>query len=160
MPMRSTIRDRLAQQAQPARLHRHAQLQQPAGERLPAPPGLELAALLGRDGAPLLVVSARGDIGSITLGRSEAADVRLGESTVSQIHARFGWDAEQGGHVLADCGSTNGTFVNRRRITGPTLLLNGTQVRLGSVTLTYCYPFQPAPAAASGPEPARSHRSG
>ncbi|MDQ3541967.1 MAG: FHA domain-containing protein, partial [Chloroflexota bacterium] len=135
--MENTIRNRLAQQTQqtqPSPMHRHGQLQQPPAGAGGAPPVLELAALLDHDGAPLLVVSARGDIGSITLGRSEAANIRLTQSAVSQIHARLGWDPERGGHVLADCSSTNGTFVNRQRITRPTLLLNGSQVRLGSVT--------------------------
>jgi hypothetical protein len=102
----------------------------------------QLAALLRRDGTPVLVISAGGDIGEVTIGRGDAVDVSLPESVVSQLHARLYWDVERGGHVLTDCGSTNGTYINRRRISGPVMLLNGMQIRLGTVVLSYRCPYQ------------------
>ena len=133
------------QQAQPSPLQQPARVRPYHAGQPDAGAELPLAALVRRDGTPVVLVSASGDIGIVTIGRGEDVDVSLPESVVSQLHARLHWDAERGGHVLTDAGSTNGTYINRRRITGPVMLLNGMQIHLGSVALSYQRPFQAVP---------------
>lgn len=49
-----------------------------------------------------------------TLGSDKANDLVLGDQYISAQHARFTWDGGQ--WRLRDLGSTNGTFVNQRRL--------------------------------------------
>ena len=55
---------------------------------------------------------------AITLGRLDTCDLCLTGKGVSSNHCRF--TEVQGGVVVEDLGSTNGTYVNRVRIGGPT----------------------------------------
>lgn len=48
------------------------------------------------------------------VGRSPLADLRLESRQVSSEHARLAWDRER--WTLRDLGSSNGTFVNKRRL--------------------------------------------
>lgn len=48
------------------------------------------------------------------IGRSSLADLRLESRQVSSEHARLAWDRER--WLLRDLGSSNGTFVNKRRL--------------------------------------------
>jgi predicted component of type VI protein secretion system len=58
-----------------------------------------------------------------TVGREAGNDIALEDSQVSRHHARL---SRQGNsYVVEDLGSTNGTFVNGRRVTGPVTLSNG-----------------------------------
>jgi pSer/pThr/pTyr-binding forkhead associated (FHA) protein/uncharacterized protein involved in exopolysaccharide biosynthesis len=50
----------------------------------------------------------------LTFGRSDDCDVRVKDNRASSTHARI--DRLDGRHRLIDLGSTNGTFVNNRRI--------------------------------------------
>ncbi len=52
------------------------------------------------------------------------------DPTVSSSHAQIYFS--QGNFVLQDLGSTNGTFVNDRRVTGPVALKDGDLVRFGN----------------------------
>ncbi len=52
-------------------------------------------------------------VGVTTAGRSEDADIFLGDVTVSRDHVRF--IADDTGLRLEDLGSTNGTYVNGER---------------------------------------------
>jgi transcriptional regulator with PAS, ATPase and Fis domain len=62
----------------------------------------------------------------------------LSDGTVSSLHARI-QRASDGSdlYVIQDLGSTNGTFVDGRRILGPTPLSNGTVLFLGSHVLVF-----------------------
>ena len=64
----------------------------------------------------------------IRIGRGGDNDVDLMDREVSRHHAEI--RAEGEGYVLADLGSTNGTFVNDQRVTRPTRLRDGDQVSL------------------------------
>ncbi|GIW71961.1 MAG: hypothetical protein KatS3mg102_1503 [Planctomycetota bacterium] len=81
----------------------------------------------------------------LLLGRSPAADVPLREPTVSLRHARIEPDG-RGGHVLVDCGSRNGTFVNGQRIERHPLR-SGDKVAIGGTVFLY---LDRAPHGAGG----------
>lgn len=73
--------------------------------------------------------------GSNVLGRAEDAQVRLPDSGASRKHARI--DIDDVRASLADLGSTNGTQVNGRTVTGATDLHDGDRVQLGSTVLVF-----------------------
>ena len=72
----------------------------------------------------------------ITVGRDPSNDIVINDPQVSRQHARV---TRQGPMVIIeDVGSTNGSFANGMRLTGPHVLSNGDVLGLGdSVTLTY-----------------------
>jgi S1-C subfamily serine protease len=69
----------------------------------------------------------------VTIGRHPSCDVRFDAQRDLDVSARH---AEvrlaDGAAILADLGSTNGTFVNGARIAGPTPLADGDVVRFGA----------------------------
>lgn len=70
------------------------------------------------------------------LGRDLNNEIVVNDAEVSRRHVRF--VAQGGGYVVEDLGSTNGTFVNGRRLTGPYLLQPGETVTIGEqVALVY-----------------------
>lgn len=67
------------------------------------------------------------------MGRGDQAEIRLEDPFASSRHAKL---TPQGGIVvLEDLGSTNGTYIGSARITQPTTLTLGTQVRIGKTLL-------------------------
>ena len=68
--------------------------------------------------------------GENVLGREGEGIILMKSSTVSRRHARIVIDAK--GAVIEDLKSKNGTFVNDRRVSGPTPVAEGDQVRIGS----------------------------
>lgn len=85
----------------------------------------------------------------INLGRDITNDITINDREVSRHHLRFTRGA--GGFTLEDLGSTNGTFVNGKRVTGASSLNNGDMVGLGeTVTLQY-EAGQPGSAVAPPP---------
>lgn len=67
------------------------------------------------------------------IGRDPMATIALEDSEASRKHAQL---EESGGQIrISDLGSANGTFVNGRRITAPTLLTAGDRVKIGGSTL-------------------------
>ncbi|MHB8463320.1 MAG: FHA domain-containing protein [Acidimicrobiales bacterium] len=99
-----------------------------------------VAAPAKRSGLRLKVVeppARRGetfDLGDeITLGRSPGCGVSLQDSTVSQVHARL---FRQGSRLwIEDLGSTNGTWVNRNKVSAPVALKRGDRVSVGGTVL-------------------------
>jgi diguanylate cyclase (GGDEF)-like protein len=91
----------------------------------------------------VLIHSPGTDIGRRTLldhdryliGREEGADVLLDRESVSRQHAELLHDA-RGEWMLRDLGSTNGSFVNDRRISEATLT-DGDQLRFGDVVYKF-----------------------
>jgi phosphoserine phosphatase RsbU/P len=74
------------------------------------------------------------DKAAFRVGRSQDADIRLDDATVSRSHAML---SVQDDHLeLKDLGSHNGTYVNGRRLTDPAAVRPGDQIRIGSVVLT------------------------
>lgn len=68
-----------------------------------------------------------------TLGRATRADFIVDEALVSRLHCRF--TAGAGGALdVEDLGSTNGTFVNGKRVK-KSRLATGDRVRVGRVEI-------------------------
>lgn len=65
----------------------------------------------------------------ILLGRGTDAAIRLDDDYVSTRHARFATNGEQ--WFVEDLGSTNGTYLGSQRLTSPTPIGIGIEVRLG-----------------------------
>jgi DNA-binding winged helix-turn-helix (wHTH) protein len=73
--------------------------------------------------------------GDHLLGRDGDVTVWLESPTVSRHHAQIrvaGGDA-----TIEDLGSKNGTFVRGKRLTTPSLLSDGDDIRIGSVEVTF-----------------------
>lgn len=72
--------------------------------------------------------------GELTIGRSDQCQVRVeGDTYVSSVHARI--FARDSSYMVEDLGSTNGTYLNRRRITAPAELQRGDRVKVGKTVL-------------------------
>jgi pSer/pThr/pTyr-binding forkhead associated (FHA) protein len=92
-------------------------------------PALVIRAGGGRVGESFQVQGER-----ISIGRRPDSDVFLDDVTVSRDHALL---IERGGQWhLDDCGSLNGTYVNRSRIESQRLE-EGDEVQIGKYKLTY-----------------------
>ncbi len=98
----------------------------------------------------------------VTLGRDITNDIVINDREVSRHHLRVVRSAE--GCTLEDLGSTNGTFVNGKRVSGMVALKNGDMIGLGeTVTLGYEVvrpsvpasdaPYQPPTPAAPSYQP-------
>jgi len=73
--------------------------------------------------------------GETKIGRESTKDIALSmDNTVSRNHARI--EQEAGGYVLYDDGSTNGTFVNKARVSRHELV-NADVVQVGSSKLRF-----------------------
>lgn len=72
----------------------------------------------------------------LTIGRDASNAIAINDAEVSRKHSRLSF---QGGkYVLEDLGSTNGTFVNGQRLSGPAVLKPGDVVSLGEqIVLMY-----------------------
>ncbi len=68
-----------------------------------------------------------------TVGRSADADVVIDDPYASEFHYRI--TVHDGSPVLSDLGSTNGTYVNGRRVTVPTGLGRGDSIQIGNTIL-------------------------
>ncbi|MEW6337877.1 MAG: FHA domain-containing protein [Acidobacteriota bacterium] len=87
------------------------------------------------------------------IGRSRSCEIRLKEDTVSRLHAAFVWRGPN--LVLEDLGSSNGTFVNGQRITGPQVVTANDAIRFGSLRATIEAVHGSEPQAVPFPTPDR-----
>ena len=67
------------------------------------------------------------------IGRSKDAEVSLGHPLVSRRHCQLTW-GQDGGLVVEDLGSLNGTYVGKTRIATPVCLEPGGLLTVGEVT--------------------------
>jgi pSer/pThr/pTyr-binding forkhead associated (FHA) protein len=93
-----------------------------------------------REGSRVLIVKSDTDAGKevevsnvTVMGRSEEADVTLADPYASDFHMRL--VAGESGITLHDLGSTNGTYVNGRRVTAPTPLRRGDNIQVGKTVM-------------------------
>lgn len=68
---------------------------------------------------------------ALTLGRDGAADIVIDDVYVSDQHAQIQPSPDEEGWLVRDLGSTNGTFLNGAKVTQPTPITTGDQLRLG-----------------------------
>jgi pSer/pThr/pTyr-binding forkhead associated (FHA) protein len=69
----------------------------------------------------------------ITIGRAPDSTLIIDDDYASSRHARI--YPSEGSWVVEDLGSTNGTWIDRTRITTPTVLPVGAPLRVGRTTL-------------------------
>ena len=69
----------------------------------------------------------------ITIGRADSSTLVVADDYVSTNHARLVPRADS--WVLEDLGSTNGTFLDRTKVTAPTPVPLGVPIRIGKTTL-------------------------
>ena len=69
----------------------------------------------------------------ITLGRAPDSTLVIDDDYASSRHARI--YPSEGAWFVEDLGSTNGTWIERARITSPTVLAVGAPLRIGRTTL-------------------------
>lgn len=87
----------------------------------------------------------------ITIGRAPEVGIYVDSPLVSRVHAILSW---QGGWVIADQGSTNGVFVDARRISAPVRVDGPLHVRFGDPTTGPQLLFTPnRPQARVAPTP-------
>ena len=74
------------------------------------------------------------DENELTVGRAAGCGVALPEDTfVSQLHARI--FRRDGKLFVEDLGSTNGTFLNRKPVSGPVTIRKGDRLQVGKTVL-------------------------
>jgi pSer/pThr/pTyr-binding forkhead associated (FHA) protein len=97
--------------------------------------------------------------GVTSIGRHDDCQIRIKSSQVSRRHCEL---FEAGGKLaIRDLGSSNGTFVNGKKITGQQVLKPGDELTVGTVTLRVSKLGQgaaasPVPGDASTPKPKAS----
>ena len=70
----------------------------------------------------------------LTVGRAGGCQVTLeGDNYVSQLHARV--FRRDGQFYVEDLGSTNGTYVNRRKVTAPIAIRKGDRLQIGKTVM-------------------------
>lgn len=76
------------------------------------------------------------DIGDeLIVGRGDKCHVVLADTYSSQIHARV--FRKSGQLFIEDMGSTNGTYLNRRKVTSPVPVARGDRARIGKTEMEF-----------------------
>ncbi|MCB9111151.1 MAG: FHA domain-containing protein [Anaerolineales bacterium] len=73
--------------------------------------------------------------GVTSLGRGSANTITISDTSASRQHAEILWDNAKDTITIHDLNSTNGTYVNRKRISTVLELRNGDTVRIGRAVL-------------------------
>lgn len=96
-----------------------------------------------RRGAPTKLVVSEGTLTgttvalagqTITLGRAHDSTIVLDDDYASSRHARIYPDRD-GQWIVEDLGSTNGTYLDRNRLTTPTPIPPGAPIRIGKTVI-------------------------
>jgi pSer/pThr/pTyr-binding forkhead associated (FHA) protein len=100
----------------------------PRGRKGKGPP-IELVAIEPADQA-----GRRYPLGDeITVGRAAGCQVTVDDTYVSQLHARV--FTRDGQVMVEDLGSTNGTYLNRSKVSGPMVMQKGDRLQIGTTVL-------------------------
>ena len=100
------------------------------------------------------------DKSEVTIGRVQGNDIILPKGNVSKRHSRI--VLKDSRFIVVDLKSTNGTYVNGRKITSPLVVKPGDKVYIGDFILTVedlgaaAYPDAAAAPPRPGPPPLRS----
>ena len=122
----------------PATSSRRSRARQAQAARQPRPARPQRA---GRGSPRFLVVTAGALKGTsldlaqqqITLGRANDATLVLNDDYASSRHARI--FPQDGQWIVEDLGSTNGTYLDRQKVTRPTPVPLGVPIRIGKTVL-------------------------
>ncbi|MBM7437881.1 FHA domain-containing protein [Streptomyces sp. HB132] len=108
-----------------------------------APPQQRQQSGRQRRGAPTKLVVSEGTLTgttvalqgqTITLGRAHDSTIVLDDDYASSRHARIYPDRD-GQWIVEDLGSTNGTYLDRTRLTTPTPVSLGAPIRIGKTVI-------------------------
>ena len=69
----------------------------------------------------------------LTVGRAGGCQITLDDTFVSQLHARV--FRRDGQLFVEDLGSTNGTFLNRKKVTAPVAVRKGDRLQIGKTVM-------------------------
>ncbi len=75
--------------------------------------------------------------GNFIIGRDSETDLQIADNKVSGRHCRISQGRD--GYLLEDLDSTNGTYVNRKRLKKPALLNYGDRIVLGNTILRFFF---------------------
>jgi pSer/pThr/pTyr-binding forkhead associated (FHA) protein len=129
--------DLFDQPASPRRQRKAARQQyqhaQPTGPVKPAKQSRAAPRLLLVTGGPLAGTSIPLAQQQITIGRAADATLVLSDDYASTRHARL--FPQNGQWIVEDLGSTNGTYLDRQKVTQPTPVPLGIPVRIGKTVL-------------------------
>ncbi len=69
----------------------------------------------------------------LLVGRADSCQIVVSDSYASQVHARLFTKGDQ--VMVEDMGSTNGTYLNRQKVTAPVEAFKGDRVKIGKTVL-------------------------
>ena len=69
----------------------------------------------------------------VTIGRASTCTLTIEDTFISQLHARVFYD--NGQVFVEDLGSTNGTFLNRKKVTSATPVRRGDRIQTGKAIM-------------------------
>ncbi len=126
---------------QPASPRRQRRAAKQGARRAPPPPRPPRPTGRSRNAARQLVVTGGSLAGTtitladqqITIGRASDATLVLTDDYASTRHARL--FPQNGEWIVEDLGSTNGTYLDRQKVTHPTLIQLGVPIRIGKTVL-------------------------
>jgi pSer/pThr/pTyr-binding forkhead associated (FHA) protein len=113
-----------------------------SGLRALVPGGGRSAARTGRGRTPRQMIVTQGalagtritlDSRPILIGRADDSTLVLDDDYASTRHARIAQQGEE--WYVEDLGSTNGTYLDRAKVTGPTRVPLGVPVRIGKTVI-------------------------
>ncbi|WP_144394422.1 GGDEF domain-containing protein [Pleionea sediminis] len=94
-----------------------------------------------QDKKPFIVIIQGKELGKVhpiscpcTIGRSNGCDIRLMHPSVSRVHARITFDH---GYYIEDDNSTNGVYIENKKIDGREAIQNGDIIRIGSQIIKF-----------------------
>ena len=113
-----------------------------SGLRAVLPGGGRVAVRGGRSRQPRQLIVTQGplagtritlDARPILIGRADDSTLKLDDDYASTRHARISRQGED--WYVEDLGSTNGTYLDRAKVTGPTRVPLGVPVRIGKTVI-------------------------
>jgi pSer/pThr/pTyr-binding forkhead associated (FHA) protein len=69
----------------------------------------------------------------VTVGRAAGCQIIVDDTYVSQLHARL--FMRDGQLLVEDLGSTNGTYLNRAKVSGPMVMQRGDRLQVGNTVM-------------------------
>jgi hypothetical protein len=138
----NSVEERAQVAASGAAVHAQVEVAVAGGRPAPPPPPRGGGAR-ARRGAPTKLVITEGSLTgttvalqgqTITLGRAHDSTIVLDDDYASGRHARI-YPDQDGQWIVEDLGSTNGTYLDRARLTTPMAIPPGAPIRIGKTVI-------------------------